>query len=441
MRFFRVLAVLCLMLAGFAGSGRAEGGGALTLQECVDIAVERSPILKAARADVRATGYRRDEAFAGFFPRLEAGYSYQYNHHVPAFVIPGMGEVSIGSQDQYSAFVGLTQPIFAGGSIYYNHELAKLGVDTSNLNCEQLKLDLILSVKTTYYAILGAEKNKLEAEQAVKRLESHLADAQGLFSAGVIAKNDVLQSEVKLAQGRQDLVRAEQALKLNTAQLNMLLTNRIDAPAVLADILEYEPYPATFEDELEKAYKQRPEIAAARSAIQQREKSVELSKSTYYPDINLVLRYQKEADTALLSKNPYGLNENVTALATMSWTFWEWGKTTKMVAESKARANQAQHTFTQVTDSVTLEVKQAFLELETAGKNISVAQLAILQAEENYRLNQERYRVQVATSTEVLDAQTLLTQAHTNYFNALSQYAIAKARVARAVGEGARHDF
>ncbi|MBW1839608.1 MAG: TolC family protein, partial [Deltaproteobacteria bacterium] len=67
-------------------------------------------------------------------------------------------------------------------------------------------------------------------------------------------------------------------------------------------------------------------------------------------------------------------------------------------------------------------------------KNIFVAETAREQAEENSRLNQERYNEQMATTTDVLDAQTLLTEAQNNYYNALSDYHIAKARLERAVG-------
>ena len=85
-------------------------------------------------------------------------------------------------------------------------------------------------------------------------------------------------------------------------------------------------------------------------------------------------------------------------------------------------------------DMVTLEVKKAYLYIQDSEKNIVVAEKAIEQAEENFRINEERYKEQIATSTEVLDAQTLLTQARTNYYNTLNVYNIAKAKLERAMG-------
>ena len=88
----------------------------------------------------------------------------------------------------------------------------------------------------------------------------------------------------------------------------------------------------------------------------------------------------------------------------------------------------------EVVRGISLEVKDAYLRLREARDKIGVAQVAVEQAEENFRINAERFKEQVATTTEVLDAQTLLTQARSNYFNALSDYNIAWARLDRAMG-------
>jgi outer membrane protein TolC len=75
--------------------------------------------------------------------------------------------------------------------------------------------------------------------------------------------------------------------------------------------------------------------------------------------------------------------------------------------------------------------------VQEAEKNIKVAQTALAQAEENFRLYKEQYAEQMATTTDVLDAQNLLTEAKNNYYNALSDYHIAMAQLERAVGRDA----
>jgi outer membrane protein TolC len=117
-----------------------------------------------------------------------------------------------------------------------------------------------------------------------------------------------------------------------------------------------------------------------------------------------------------------------------SWNFWEWGKTKFRVDASKARENQAIDAAKELNDQITLEIKNAYLLLQEAEKQIAVSQKVIEQAEENFRISEERYKERVATSTEVLDAQTLLTRAKADYANALGDYNINYARLQRAMG-------
>ena len=81
-----------------------------------------------------------------------------------------------------------------------------------------------------------------------------------------------------------------------------------------------------------------------------------------------------------------------------------------------------------------MEVKEAFLRTIESEKNITTIEKAIEQAKENYRITDERYKEQVATSTDLLTAQVLLTQTMTNYFTALYNFKIAKATLFRAMG-------
>jgi outer membrane protein len=112
----------------------------------------------------------------------------------------------------------------------------------------------------------------------------------------------------------------------------------------------------------------------------------------------------------------------------------DWGKAWWGVGEQKAKVFQAQCALEQVKDSVKLDVQSAALTVTAARKNIQVAETALSQAEEDFRINEERFKEQVGTTTDVLDSLTRLTQARTNYYTAMSDYNVAKARLLRAIG-------
>ncbi|PIP36721.1 MAG: transporter, partial [Desulfobacterales bacterium CG23_combo_of_CG06-09_8_20_14_all_52_9] len=105
------------------------------------------------------------------------------------------------------------------------------------------------------------------------------------------------------------------------------------------------------------------------------------------------------------------------------------------VKERLSRLQQARHRKAAVLDQIRLEVTDAYLNTVESEKAIVTAQKAIEQAKENFRITQERYKAQMATSLEVFDAQTLLSRAMTNYFGALYFFKIAKASLYRAMGQ------
>ncbi len=177
----------------------------------------------------------------------------------------------------------------------------------------------------------------------------------------------------------------------------------------LKEVLSYTPFPHSLPESQNMALANRPEIKEWTTLWQQARKNVDLARSAYYPQVVLSGNYLKAED------KPFPNAESWHVMALAKWTFWEWGKTTWQVDEAKVRVRQAQNGLEELKDRIKLEVKQAHLSLQEAEKNLPVAQKAIEQAAENLRINQARYQEQVATSTEVLDAQTLLVQAQTNY--------------------------
>jgi outer membrane protein len=121
--------------------------------------------------------------------------------------------------------------------------------------------------------------------------------------------------------------------------------------------------------------------------------------------------------------------------ATASWDFWEWGRTRFGAKEKLSRLSQSKLRKDEILDNIELEVKQSYLRTKESERNIVTIEKAIEQAKENLRITEERYKEQVSTTTDVLIAQTLLTQTMTNYYNALYDFKIAKAILYRAIGQ------
>ena len=409
----------------------------LTLEESIQIALERNLRLQSAVEDVKGSEFRTKAARSDFFAKWTGEYSYtRYSDPVALGVrrVAGFGGIETTGQtrDLYNFNTTLGQPLFTGGLLSSNYRLEQLGIDISKSNVEVLRRDVVLLVREGYFNILRAEKFVDVATQAVKQFEAQLEVAQAFFDVGLVAKNDVLQAEVRLANARQALVSVENNLALSKSSFNTLLRREINSPLTVVDILDYKPFSLKFEEALGEALLQRPEIRAAQLSIGQAKEAVKIAQSEYWPTLSLAGNYARGSDAFYLNGDLRDERWTIEGLAT--FTIFNWGKTSYKVGESKVRVNQAENSKNQLIDNIVLEVKQAYLDLLRAEKNVGVSEKSIEQAEENLRMNEERYKYQVATSTDVLDAVVLLAQARVNYVSALTDFNIAKVALDRAMG-------
>jgi outer membrane protein TolC len=286
--------------------------------------------------------------------------------------------------------------------------------------------------------ILKASRILTVARQSLELLKAHRDTAQAFYDVGVIPKNDLLYAEVELANGRQFLVRAENGVEMAKSKFNTVLRREINAPVEIEDVLNDRPFEKPLDACIAAALENRPEIRSYALRLEQAKSLVTLARSEYYPNVGVVGNYAKYGDTPGVAGSPYRDQENWYVMAVANWTFWDWGKTKNRVDAGLSRENQAADILTNIRDQITLEVKNTFLLLHEAEKQVQVSKKAIEQAEENFRINTERYREQVGTSTDVIDAQTLLTKVRSDHDNALGDNSISRARLERAMGIAVR---
>jgi outer membrane protein len=406
----------------------------LTLEESIKIGLEKNLSLHSAVVGVMGSEYRRKEAITNFLPLWTGQYNYT-RYNTPVTVGSTQAAVPLGaitSRDVYGFNTTLGQPLYTGGLNLANYRFAKLGVDLSKASVETAKRDIVLQVRLGYFIILRAEKFLSVAQQQTKQFEAQLEVTKAFFDVGIVPKNDVLQAEVNLANARQSLVKAENDVATAKASFNILLRREINTPLEVVDILAYKPFPLGFDAALEEALRERPEIKAAQLNVDQAKENVKVARSGFFPTINLLGNYDRFSDDVGLNGDIKNERWTIQALAT--FTLWNWGNTVFKVGENKVKVNQAEDSKSQLIDSITLEVRDDYLNMLVAEKNLNVAEKSIEQAEENLRMNEERYKYQVATQTDVINAVTLLAQARVNYYGALSDFNVAKAQLERAMG-------
>ena len=396
-----------------------------SLAECVSIALKKSPQVLYNQADIIEKEYSLESSKKDLYPSMYFQYGYQY---APDAYAP------FSIKDYYNYSFSVEQPLYRGRSLVTGVEIGELDLELSKASMAQAQNDIILAVHEAYYDLLKTRKVEKVAEQSVKEREAHLKDAKAFYQAGLIPKNDMLQSEVQLAGAKIELLRAKNLSTMALARLNTLLRRPVQTQIQVEDILKYEPSELSWESAVEQAKKYRPELLQSEIVVEKADKNITLSKAPYLPAVSVSANYLKQGDNILAREYPFGSSEVKTAQATLEWRFWAWGQRKDKMAVAKYNMKKAQENQTELLDNIVLQVREAYVDTLEAEYNIEVTEKAIEQAEEDFRINQSRYQAQLGTTTDVLDAQTRLTRAKINYYNALYSYRISLMRLAWSTG-------
>jgi len=400
-------------------------GKVFSLSDCVSIALSTSPKILYSQADVIAKQYSLQSSQKELYPSLFFNYGYQYSPE--AYAPPG-------AKNYYSYAFTIEQPIYEGGSLVTGIELGELDLELSRATMAQTTNDIILAVHESYYNLLKTRKFVEVAVQTVEERKAHLKDANAFYKAGLTPKNDTLQSEVQLAGAEIELIRARNLSTMALARLNTLLRRPVETEIEVEDILKYEPSDISWDQAVEQAKKFRPELRQSEIALEQADKNIVLTRAPYLPAVSLSATYLKQGDDPIAHEYPLGPSEVKTAQATLKWRFWAWGQRKDEMAAARYNMKKVQESQSELLDNIILQLRGAYVDTLEAEYNIGVTEKSIEQAEEDFRINQSRYKAQLGTTTNVLDAQTRLTRARIEYYNALYNYRISLMRLAWSTG-------
>jgi len=365
-------------------------------------------------------------ARSGYLPRIDVQGGYTLQDNPQAFKALG-GSFEIQEKDYSSLNLVLNQTIYDFGKTSSGYNKSKAREKAVGFDYKGKEQDVFLQVVTAYYGIWEAKKILQSADEEVLQMTQHLQISKDFYEQGVSTLNDFLQAEVKLAASRQQQLAAANILENRWLLLNYLINQEPSYRPELEDRLEHiEDLPA---QGIEKAVETRQEIKAMKEIVEASKYEVQDSRSNYAPQVFMQLGFDyTENDKAReqsIAMAMIGLKINIfDGLATTSGY--------RRAVEQKA---QNQKKLRLLTEQIKLEYRTAANDAMIAKERINATEKAIEQGEENLRITKDRYQELVGTATDVIDAQTLLTQVRTDNYRAKFDYQVANARVKRAMGE------
>lgn len=392
----------------------------ITLDELLSHARKQNPVLRLARMDVNVASEAIRQSDALLYPRIDAqaGYTVQ----LEAQAMKANNQIIETQQPNYLfGNLSINYTLYDFGRRDARRTISRTGMDAAKLDILQLEQDVSLQVIENYYAILEAQKINSALTEELQTVNEHLRIATALYDAGSATRNDLLQAEVRLANNRQQLLTWRNKLDTLYLRLNFLTGLPSSDRPVLRETSLSVP-------RLQMSVQQRPGLLALRKGVEIKDQELLESRAAFYPEFftRLSLDYlenDKLREQAIYSGG-IGLKINL----------FDGFASTAVRSKAVVLQSRSREQLRLAEEQAQLEAATASNDLQVAFERITVTKTAIQQGEENLRINQNRYQERVGTASEMLDAQTLLTQAKTEHFRAQYDYQRAIARLLRATG-------
>ncbi len=341
-------------------------------------------------------------------------------------------------------------PLYTGGRLLRNIDAADAQIGAQKSEEVRTAMDLRLTVAEAYVGVLRAQKNLEVARSSVEQLTAFARDVGNRREQGLAIRSEDLAAQVSLANARLAEIQTRTALEAAWATYNRYvcrpLTARVDLEeltalpikadwARMAEEAMREIPIASTENEQEvdeltmKAISSRPELIGLAQQARAYANQAEATRGGVRPQVGFSMAFIWLGNNNMI---PQGIGA---ATFYADWTITDSGATRR---RANAIQQQERATLRRRADTaadIALQVRTRWLDLVQARKRVPVAKLAIIQAEENINVITDRYRQQLSTYTEVLDAETRRVQSLNNFYNAVYDESLANFRLHRAVGD------
>jgi outer membrane protein len=412
----------------------------LTLQQSLELAFKNSKEIKISNSKVISSSAKVDEVKSQYMPQLRLSANYTRLSDVPAFEVnlPFLTHpVTIADMilNNYTVKLSLQQPIFTGFRLSSLKDAAEYYNEAAVEDVNKTKNDVAYSVYSSYLNLYKAEQVKVLLQESRKSAEQQITDTKNFMDNGLATKNDLLKFKVQESNIKLSLIEANNNIDLARSALNKSLGLPLNENT---EIEEIEIVPEAFNEDLNSLVKEalnnRSEIKSVKYTLNAGRENIRASRSAYFPSVYLSGNYTY-ANPNLRYQPPLEQFKGTWDVGiTLSWDIWNWGGTSSQVVQAEQNLYRSQTQLDLMKENIELEVNQNYLALKYAKEKLDVTQKAIEQADENLRTFKDKYEVQLATSTDIIDAENSLLQAKTNYTNALIDYKLAKVKLEKSVG-------
>ena len=439
-----------------------EKNAVLNMKDCIELALQNSPKIKKARYNYGLSKGNLGIAKSGYFPTLGVGTGYN--------VSESRTNRNNTSSNIYSAEASIKQLIWNFGKTNANIKMYNFDRIAALYDFEDIVLDTIFTVKTNYYGVLAAKATVDVNRANVQINERNYQRTKAYFDEGIKSKIDLVNAEVYLSDSKVTLVNSEKQyqnalVKLNNSMYiafapeyeientetfnfsnnyapvnlekidekkdlsnlpkevgNAFLTSKVEKINVLENY-KFEPFPYTFEQAVNLAYKNRPDLKSFDATLNAVKEALKYTKREYLPEISASAGYGYRDK---YNANSFNVGVNLSSSVNIK------GQKHK-IDNAKIQVKMAENEIELAKQDIYFEVQDLYINMVQLEKQIPLLAVKVKQTLENFELADGRYAVGLGDYIELQDAKVNYNNAQVNYVQTVYNYNVARANLEKAI--------
>ena len=485
-----LLFALTAPLYSTARSAAPEAGTVTTLEEFRQMALENNKQLMMSRERINKAHYQKKEAFAAYFPAFDFTGGYFYNQKEINLLSPGdylrpvdpsmlgalaqkypsLGELlknpeiagiageALGkvndvvditnntlkkstSYDINNVFFGavtLTQPIYMGGKIVAMNKLTHAAEQAAKaMNIAEAE-NVIYAVDAAYWMVVSLKAKQKLANSFVNLLDTLSHNVHMMVDQGVATRSDALAVDVKLNSAQVDLTKVDNGLVLSRMALAQVCGLPVDSRFTLADEDAETPVPSEGVApeggyDMETVYATRPDLRALDQAVEAAGAQKKVALSSMLPNVALIGAYSFSNPNSFNGFEKK-FNGAFSIGAVVRIPLWHWGGNYNKYKAAATDETIRRLELANAKELVDLQVNQASFKTQEAYKTYRMTMTNLSKADENLRTATLAFREGVATSDNVMEAQTAWLKAHSEQIDAMIDVQLCQAYLSKSLG-------
>ena len=422
---------IILYLAATSAQAVSAQAESLSLKDALAKAVANNPLLTEGRLGVASSEQNVVSAFGKHYPRFSLDGNLTQRQDPFPYIPAQSAKTGPHFSDSFAFYtIQMSVPIYQGGQIVNGVALAEVRKQLQEQSLYFTRNEIIANSVNTYNKLLQLQKLKDASQSSVTALEEQVKNSRLSLELGRIARVDLLKVDVQLANERQRLLSLEESIITLAATLQYLMGEppKGEVLPTLTSALDVPQLEADFVRALESAQLRRPEYLSAVEGVKEADFSRKITQGRFLPTVSAVAGYLDQ-----FGFNPWYKEANWFTGINLSIPIFDKPLLADL-SRDRIQKERSQARLTAVGNQIRLDIQTGLTSLRESKKRIEVAQGVLGQAQESFRIEQEKYNSGAGVMVDLLLAQSAEVNAVANYTQSLYDYNAAVVAYRRATG-------